>query len=123
MVGTVNDPDPPLFNISPETLDALLLETRDSISGPGRAILVIMFNHTVPTKCGVCTDAPVSGEDQFSRDACRIWNGYSIGHTVPVVMCRMAPTPFTGILVLKLPWADDVGFCGQCGSIDHVACQ
>jgi hypothetical protein len=112
-----------LPNLPTHILATFLTVGRAHLSGPGRAIFVVVFDGDVPIRCQLCTDAPVIGADRFSQDSHRIWHGYSVGRTVPVVMCRVSPTPFTGIMVVPLPWANVDRFCGRCGSADHAACQ
>lgn len=110
-------------SIPPSLLDGFLTLSRDRLSGPSRAIFVIVFDGTIPAQFHVCTIEPVARADQFSQDCNRIWHGYSVGHTIPVVMTRMSPTAFTGIMVVPLPWVIVNSICERCGSIDHVTCQ
>jgi hypothetical protein len=88
-------------------------------------MFVIEFNGVTPTHCRICTAAPDADGtsdrfDQFSQDCHRIWHSYSVGRTIPIVMCRLNPSPFVGIMVMPLPWAHIDSFCMQCGSADHA---
>ena len=112
-----------LPNLPANVLAAFLSIGRDHLSGPGRATFVVIFDGDKPIRFELLTDAPDAGNDQFSRDYHRLWHGYSVGRTVPVVMCRVNPTPFTGLMVAPLPWVNVDRFCERCGSVDHAACQ
>ena len=112
-----------LPSLPPTLLDGFLTLSRDRLSGPSRVIFVIVFDGTVPAQIQLCTIEPVAGADRFSQDCNRIWHGYSVGHTIPVVMARTFPTAFTGIMVVPLPWVTVDSFCERCGSVDHVVCQ
>jgi len=112
-------------SILPSTLRQLLGLFQDRLSGPNRAIFVIEFNGVTPTHCRISTAAPDADGtsdrfDQFSQDCHRIWHSYSVGRTIPIVMCRLNPSPFVGIMVMPLPWARIDSFCMQCGSADHA---
>ena len=112
-------------SIPPSTLRQLLSLFQDRLSGPNRAMFVIEFNGVTPTHCRISTAAPDADGtsdrfDQFSQDCLRIWHSYSVGRTIPIVMCRVNPSPFVGIMVMPLPWAHIDRFCMRCGSADHA---
>jgi hypothetical protein len=88
-------------------------------------MFVIEFNGVTPSHCRISTAAPDADGtsdrfDQFSQDCLRIWHSYSVGRTIPIVMCRVNPSPFVGIMVMPLPWAHIDRFCMRCGSADHA---
>jgi len=87
MTQIINDPD-----------------IRARISGPNRAMIVVVFEGQ-NYKCHNVTDKRThDGNDQFARDCRMIWETYTIGQVIPVICVRLNPS-FTGIMLVSLPWA------------------
>lgn len=101
----------------------LLGQFRGQLSGPDRAIFVIEFDGPTPVSCRIRTNLlPTDGTDPngFDQDCHRIWHSYSVGRTIPIMLFRVSPSPFLGLMVMPLPWALVDSFCMQCGSADHA---
>ena len=119
--GIVLDHAPELY-IAPEDLNSFLKQARSDISDQQRKIFCIVYEGDDMQYIRIHSDPPDANcnADKFSKDVARVWYNYTIGSTIPVILCRMIPESFTAIMVAKLPWATEVSaYCLKCGNIEH----
>ena len=89
------------------------------LNGPHRAALVFTYGGDAVMHSAVLTELPATDEYLRARDLARIWDNYSIGQTIPVVIFQ--ESEMIGYSVMPLPReAGAVSFCGRCGNCDHT---
>jgi hypothetical protein len=89
------------------------------LNGPHRAALIFTHGGDAVMHFAVLTELPATDDYQLARDLARIWDNYSIGQTIPVVIFQ--ESEMIGYSVMPLPsGAGTVSFCGRCGNCDHT---
>jgi hypothetical protein len=107
--------------LPPDLLSDLLTTVKsDIISSSERSIFVVTFEDAVPKHFHLHKGEPNRGNnDKFSKDVVIAWDNYIVGKTIPVIMCRLKPTAFTGLMITGIPWAGIDKYCLRCGAISH----
>ena len=88
------------------------------LNGPHRAALVFTRGGDAVMHFAVLPELPATDDYQLARDLARIWDNYSIGQTVPVVIFQ--ESEMIGYSVMPLPREAGTGavsFCGRCGTV------
>jgi hypothetical protein len=87
----------------------------------GCAALIFTHGGDAVMHFAVLTELPATDDYQLARDLALIWDNYSIGQTIPVVIFQ--ESEMIGYSVMPLPsgaGAGAVSFCGRCGNCDHT---